>query len=305
MDIVEATLALYDIEWRLGPARAVALDTLTVATSQGRPASGTYLVANQMRVDSTANGWRATTDGGAVLTGTANGYGESWQLVVPGRLVETERWSEVEDLLTVVLTVGWRRAGWVPIHAGGITTRERGVLVCAGSMGGKTTFTLAMVRRGWQTLGDDKLLLGERGGLPIIGAAKHTLNVDPAVAAWFPELRGIAELPPYSAWTPKRRVRLAAHWPQAVAYEMTPSHVLVLERTALPGHELIVGELDRSETIGALLRQSVIPRDHEAARSSAGALGRLAEKTTGLRVQVPDGVFSRPGALDALERALQ
>ena len=101
-----------------------------------------------------------------------------------------------------MLTTGWRRAGWVPLHAAGLVApssgtsddRDRhGVIVCAMGGGGKTTFTVAMVRRGWRSLGDDKLLLrstdfGSVTEALIVASIKQILNVDPAAAALFPEL---------------------------------------------------------------------------------------------------------------------
>ena len=276
-------------------------------TSDAPPALGLFLEANQMLVDPLPDGLRATTSSGASLSGRFRSGGEAWQMSVPNQIATAERWSEVEDLVTVVLTTGWRRAGWVPFHGAALIRGDHGVLVCAGGMGGKTTFALALLRRGWRCLGDDKLLLRDDDGRPIVAAIKHVLNVDPDVAMWFPELRGLVDLPRYSAWTAKRRLPLSTHWPDAPALEMIPTHVLMLNRLSTdslgPGR-VRIHPLSRGETIAALLRQSVIPRDPRVARPIAATLARLGEQVRGFRVDVENNAYADPAALEAVEQAI-
>ena len=67
--------------------------------------------------------------------------------------------TDIESLLSLVLTEGWRAEGWIPLHAAAVVRFDTCALICAESGGGKTSLTAALVREGWQTLGDDKLLL--------------------------------------------------------------------------------------------------------------------------------------------------
>ena len=164
MSVVASSLAVYDgVSWSLSAVKPVDLNCLVVAGTSGPQARGDYLIAAQMRVDLTPDGMRATTNHGAQMDGHFDHAGERWDMRVPSSMVDLGLWPEIEDLLSLVLTTGWRRAQWVPLHAAGLTDGRRGVLVCATSGGGKTTFMMAMVRAGWRSLGDDKLLLQTAG----------------------------------------------------------------------------------------------------------------------------------------------
>jgi len=266
-----------------------------------------------MHVDPAADGLRATTDGGTVMLGRFSAGSERWVMTVDPGVVEAERWFDIEDLLTLVLTTGWRRLGWVPLHGGGLVppSGKGGVLVCAASGGGKTTFTLAMVRRGWQSLGDDKLLLraATSSGIandaeePFVASVKQMLNVDPAAAAWFPELGWIADEPAYSAWTDKRRVSLGRAWSHAPAAAMRPTHLAVVARQV--GHGgMRITPMSRGDAISALLHQTVIPADPVVARPITAAVARLAESVKAFRFETYEDTFGNVEAMAQAERAL-
>lgn len=304
-DLIRATLELYDVPWSLTARRHVQLDAGMLAHDGARPAAGDYLVCAQMLVDCLPGGaLRATTTDGATLVEERRPDGEDWRLEVPQSIQASGRWVQVEDLLSLVATTGWRRAGWVPLHAAGLVRDQRGLIVCAGSGGGKTTFTVAMLRRGWGTTGDDKLLLGIHGGAPVLAGIKHVLNLDPKVAAWFPEVGDIAAEPLYSAWSPKRRVPLARFWPDAPAVSMAATHALVLQRSPSGPAGVTVRRLGPGEVIAALLRQTVIPSHPSDARPIVRAITRLAQRVTGLAVQIGDDVYADPEAMRRVERAL-
>ena len=307
-DLIDQTLSLYDVPWTLGPRRRV-LVGVNVAPISGRPASGTYIEAARMHVDAARDGLLATTDNGASMVGSFSADGEIWHMTVDPVLIQNGRWFDIEDLLTLILTTGWRRAGWVPLHAGGLvpptsgSAAGHGVLVCAGSGGGKTTFTVALVRRGWQSLGDDKLLLRASRGQPLVASVKQMLNVDPAAAAWFPELAGIADYPEYSTWTPKRRVSLGRIWSHAPALTMQPTHLIVVSRIEGNGG-IDVSPMSSGEAISALLHQTVVPGDPSVARPIIAAVGGLGEGIRGFRFRLFEDAFTRLGALDDATRVL-
>jgi hypothetical protein len=256
-----------------------------------------------MLVDRTPGGMRATTEHGAEMVGTFDGDGERWLMRVPPRLADEQRWWEIEDLLSLVFTTGWRRAGWVPLHAAALTDGTRGILVCATSGGGKTTFMMALARAGWKALGDDKLLLRTDGPQPLIVAIKQMLNVDPAVDAWFPEVGDLRGRPAYSAWSPKRRVGLAELWPDSPAFSIRPTTIVNLERQQGPG-TLTVADMDGAATIGTLLRQTVIPLDPDEARWITRAIVTCARDANGVRLLVGDDAYRDPAAVAAFARQL-
>ena len=146
-------------------------------------------------------------------------------------------------------------------------------------------------------MGDDKLLVGDTGDWTIVAAVKHMLNVDPAIARWFPELGEISSLPAYSTWTPKRRVSLARLWPHAPAASMEPTHLVVINR--VPGRGGVrVTALDRTESISALLRQTVIPQDPTVARPITRTIAHLGERLAAARFDLFEDAFEDDAALD-------
>ena len=304
LDLLESTLSLYDVAWTLAPPKAVELAVDIVPLPVAEAARGGYMQCAQMLVDAQPDGLRATTTRGAELSGRFSEHGESWHLTVPARIPEERWWPEIEDLVSLIVTTGWRRAGWIPLHGAGLTRAGVGVVVCAASRGGKTTFSLAMARRGWRIVGDDKLLLGVVDGRPTVAAVKHMLNVDPALRNWFPELGDISELPIYSEWSPKRRVSLASIFPDAPASLMNVSHVISLVRHD-DGRDVQIEAMDMAETLSALLHQTVIPNDPRMARAIAASLVGIGQSARGLRVIVPDGIYAEPDALEPVEAALR
>jgi hypothetical protein len=302
-DLIASTFSLYDVSWANLPMRRVEL-SCAIGGAKAAGALGSYLECAQMLVDTTPDGLRATTTHGGVISATFAEDGEQWSMGVSEEIVSGGMWPEVEDMLSLVLTTGWRRAGWVPLHAGGLTDGAQGLLVCAGSGGGKTTFTLAMARRGWRALGDDKLLLAMNGRPQYVAAIKHMFNVDPAVGMWFPEVGDLGALPQYSAGTPKRRVSLRSFWPMAPATEMAATHLLTIERRP-DEHGIGISVMTTADAISTLLHQSVIPRDPSIAGPIARSLAMLGQRVSALRVTVGDDAYLDPDALLAVEESVR
>ena len=213
-DVIDATLGLYDVVWPAADVdRSVCIQVTDTSLPGPLAVVGEYLEAANMLVDRTAGGLRASTLGGATATGSFGPDGESWRLDIPPALAAGGRAYEIEDLLSLVLTTGWRRAGWVPLHGGGLVRDGRGLLCVATSGGGKTTFTVSLIRRGWRALGDDKVLLATAAGAPRVVGLLHVLNLDPRARDWFPEIGDLTEVAPYSGGSPKRRQPIEARWP--------------------------------------------------------------------------------------------
>jgi hypothetical protein len=129
------------------------------------------------------------------------------------------------------------------------------------------------------------------------------MNVDPAAAAWFPELGDLTLLPEYSAWSPKRRVSLSSVWPEAAALRGQPTHVVQLIRTKATA-QVRVSPLSAAERISVLLHQTVIPLDRTIARHITATLAVRAERLQGIRVEIPDDIYGDLQALDVVEEAL-
>jgi hypothetical protein len=223
---------------------------------------------------------------------------------VPDSLVEQGKLEEIEDVLSLVLTTGWRHEGWTPIHSAAVVKEHACVVICAPTGGGKTTLTAALVRRGWQVLGDDKLLLRMRDGRPNVAALLHTFNLHPKTREWFPEVGNLEHLPRYSVWTEKRKVSISSIWSHAPAQTAEPTLLISLRRN-MDVRDPIITELGEEGILETLLRQTVIPADRASARGIVSTVARTAVRLRGLSVEVPTDAYRDPQFLDLLESAIE
>lgn len=264
--------------------------------------AGTWLQTGRMHVDQTPEGMHATCQSG--LKAFFDRSAGRWDITLPPGPVDIWRLTDVEHLLSLALTTGWRTLGWVPVHAGTVVRDGVCAMLCAASGGGKTTFTTALLRRGWDSLGDDKLLLRCcAGGRPELRALVHSLNLFPHSVRWFPELDGITDLPAYSVWTDKRRVPMEWLRPDSALMQGEPTHIVRVTRSE-GGRGIRISDLSAHETLDLLLRQTVIPSDRILAGQIMGTVTRTAQCVRGLAVQVGDDAYDHPDYLDAFEEAV-
>jgi hypothetical protein len=301
-DKIAETLELYDLIWQ-APRREVKI--LASRSYAPEPAArGDFLRCARMLVDRTSDGLSASTTSGASAHARFDGARENWHITVPQSLVDQDKLEEIEDVLSLVLTTGWRREGWTPIHAAAVVKDTACVVICAPTGGGKTTLTAALVRRGWQVLGDDKILLRMSDGQPEIAALLHTFNLHPQTRNWFPEVGDLEQLPRYSVHTEKRKVRIASIWSHALAKMARPSLLISLRRNNDVNHA-VVGALNEKGVLETLLRQTVIPADRATARDIISTVAHAARRLRGLNVEVPTDAYRDPQFLVALESAIQ
>jgi hypothetical protein len=295
-----ATLGLYDVLWE-PPRLAVQIDVVR-SEALAPIAAGTYLECARMKVDAEPPGLRATCP-----SGVAACYDESknsWAITAPAAFDVSAHPEDVEDLLSLVLTTGWRRAGWVPMHAAAIVNGSRCVFLCASSGGGKTSLAAALIRRQWQTLGDDKVLLRIGAGRTVeLAALMHHFNLHPKAQEWFAEVGDLRRFPAYSAWTEKRRVQVEDIWPGKAAWRGRPTHLVSLAQRE-GGTGIKIMPLPRAEILATLLRQTVVPRDRKIAGEILSTVAAAARELEGLRVEIGAEAYRDPGGLEALERAL-
>jgi len=264
---------------------------------------GSYLICARMRVDATADGLHATGESGAACRFVSQT--RQWSITVPRGAVQERVPEDVEDLVGLVLATAWREAGWVPLHAGAVGTDGCCALLTAPSGGGKTTLTAALIRRGWLTLGDDKLLLRtDPTGRPQLRALLHNFNLHPDTRRWFPEVGDLRALPRYSEWTEKRRVRIGDIWPNRILNSQEPTHLVQIERRA-DGDGVTVSALDHGAILSTLLRQTVVPREPAMARHILATVAATAKRLVGWRVDIGGNAYHDPECLAALEAVLR
>ncbi len=289
-DAIAKTLLLHDVPWSDPHSISV---SVRYATTPEEPAVGNYLVCGQMRADTTPTGLRATCESGAHAE--YDRERGAWRISLPKPIPE-----DTEHLTLLIATTGWRQLGWVPLHAGGVLYGEHCALVCAPSGGGKSTLLAGLIRRGAETLGDDKLLIRIDDGGPRARALVHNMNLHPQTRSWFPEVGDLSLLPRYSAWTQKRKVAIRDYWPDAPRSEALPSHLISLQRGDA-GTSLTLRPLSFDETLSVLLRQTVFPRDRELARSILDTVAQTARALHGFEAMLPEGAYDDPECLKTLE----
>ncbi len=265
---------------------------------------GNYLRCGRMQVDRRGAHYLAVTRCSFVALGTCNdGRGDRWIVAVPPQTVFHEpEIGEMEDIFSLICTIAWRAEGWTAVHAGAVMKGQTCALLCAASGGGKSTLTAALVANGWQTLGDDKLLLRIREGLPFLASVLQTFNLDPGTSRWF-DVGDIEGLPRYSAWTQKRRVHVDRIGNGLAAESARPTHLICLVRSS-GVNGMRVSKLDDAAVLPALLRQIVIPSDREAARSILQTAISCARTMQGLQLEIGDDAYARSGWLAAIEDAI-
>jgi hypothetical protein len=298
---VADTLDLYNVPW---PDERMHLHLEIRAGANEVPMGpGRYLECARMNVDHSGTATLvATCRSGAVASGDPRTG--KWNVQVPGDADDPWILTDMESVLSLVLTEGWRAAGFVPVHAGTVVRNGKCTLICAESGGGKTTLTAALIRRGWQTLGDDKLLLRiNTDGTPELSALVHTFNLDPRSRSWFPEVGDLERLPVYSEWTEKRKVHPESIWPGSTIVRAAPTHLLQIRRSDT-ARSVSISTLENSAVLSALLHQTVVPSDALTARRILSTVGATASQLEGFHVALGENTYSDPDCLAELESLL-
>jgi len=86
-----------------------------------------------------------------------------------------------------------KRQGLYNIHAAGLSSNGQGLLFTGTTGSGKSTLTLALLRAGFEWLGDDTLYLSQEGARVRALAFPDEIDVTDQTIGFFPEL---ADLPP-------------------------------------------------------------------------------------------------------------
>ena len=299
-DAALQSLELFGVDWA-SPLRRVRIRLDRRAVD--KRAEGSFLTCARMNVDASEALVFASTISGICTIGFSLQHFDTWQISAPWTAFTEPVVGDIEDLLGLALPVGWRREGWVPVHAAAVEKDGRCLILCAPSGGGKSTMTTALMRNGWRTLGDDKLLLRCDGATPSLHALLATFNLHPQTTRWFSEIGDLEELQRYSAWTDKRRVSVDRIAPGASAVRARPTHVVRLSRNP-GGSGIAVRPLRRDELLATLLRQIVVPRRPEVARQIVATAAATVAAMTGIDVAVGDDAYQDSAWLRKIERAL-
>lgn len=301
MDMAAGPLAQYDVSWEK-PHLPVRVD-LEEAHEPAIMVEGNYLKCARMNVDETPVSMYATCRSGCSCSYSLEE--DRWVIAVPsGAVQEWEIFSDLDDLMGLILTTSWRRTGWIPVHAGAVAKESSCTIVCAPAGAGKSTLVTAMICRGWETLGDDKLLLriGENSRVQL-AALVHTLHLDSKTERWVPQAKNLNSFPGHSPNAKKRRVQIDRFWPGKAVRKGTPTHLVqVILREDLRG--VHVDPMKENDVLSALLHQTVIPKNTVTAKQILSTIAYAASKLKGLKVTIGQDAYDDYECLSPLEGAL-
>ncbi len=88
-----------------------------------------------------------------------------------------------------------------PVHAGCVSLRGRGVLLCGDSGAGKSTLSYACARTGWTYISDDASYILNGGAGRIVTGNCHQVRFRSSAANLFPEIEGL-DITPRAAGKP-------------------------------------------------------------------------------------------------------
>lgn len=301
LERASAPLSMYNVTWP-EPLHTVDI-SITVRDGEQPPAKGRFMTCARMMVDNTESGLYASSQSGS--TCLSRNTGRNWSIAIPHTHSDTQIREDMVDFLNLALTESWRGIGWIPLHAASITSDKSCALLCATAGGGKSTLTASMIRRGWKTLGDDKLLLRkDEDGTVEVAALLHNFNLHPRTRDWFPEVGDLTGLPPYSPWTEKRRVRIESIWPGTTSTGSRPTHLIEVARQA-DVHGIRLTPLPHAKVLPQLMRQTVIPGHPAWASQILATLAAAAARIQGWRIDVGDDAYESGEHLAGLEELLQ
>ncbi|HEY3930545.1 MAG TPA: hypothetical protein VGL89_19385 [Candidatus Koribacter sp.] len=128
---------------------------------------------------------------------------------------DREFWAE--QWLPVIVGVAGIAAGVLPLHSACVVKNGRGVLIAGESMAGKSTFSVAMAKQGFELLSDDWTYI-HRGINALFARGFHLpVKLLPDAAAFFPELHELRPAPTlngeiaYTATAGRLGVECTAH----------------------------------------------------------------------------------------------
>lgn len=156
-------------------------------------------------------------------------------------------WALSHPLMTIPLIEMLKRRNLFSVHAAGVASRGRGMLIPGSSGSGKSTLALALARAGIGFLGDDMLFLARDGsGLQALGFPEAFDLTDDSLRL-FPELGDLLAVEREAGW-PKRQLRAEERYGAEIVWRCRPKilvfpHVAHTERSVLapmdPGEALL------------------------------------------------------------------
>jgi hypothetical protein len=221
---------------------------------------------------------------------------EGWTRISVTDPSPAAEWRVSHPLLTLPLIEMLKRRGLFSLHAAGVSRNGRGVLLVGASGSGKTTLSLALIRAGFDFLGDDMVFLSDRAGDLQVCAFPDEVDVTEQTARFFPELQFLLARERRPGW-PKWAFRAEAVFDAHVAWTCRPA-AIVFPRVG-------TAETSRLEPLRAdqaLLEMApnVLLTEPRACQEHLDILARLANETPCFRLSTGRDFVALPELLGQL-----
>jgi hypothetical protein len=194
---------------------------------------------------------------------------------------EHDEWLGSHPLFTVAITELLKRQGLFGVHAAGAELDGRAILFAAASGAGKSTLSIAMARRGFGFLGDDRVFLhGAREALRVL-PFPDDIDLRDGTPQLFEELRPILDTPKKAGW-PKWKLRATELYQTTIPRECVPGLLIIPAISGEARSEFI--DIDPHEALLELV-PNVMLTENRATRAHLDALTQLTQQSRCLRLR--------------------
>lgn len=209
-----------------------------------------------------------------------------------------QAWYVSHPLFTIPLHVILKQQGRYMVHAATLAHEGHGLLVSGVSGAGKTTLALALVRAGWEFLGDDTVFVSAQGPDWIGHGFPDEVDITPQTAGFFPELAPWSR-PLVPGERPKRAVCAAQVYGIQPRWDCQP-RVLVFPQSIRTG-ETRLEPMAPSEALVGLMN-NVLRTDRAGSQGHLDALAGLVRQCDCYRVWTGQDFGEIPGRMRELLR---
>ncbi len=188
---------------------------------------------------------------------------------IRGWLCASRGWDAGRLLIHPVCYELFRHAGLFPMHAAGAVRNGHAVIFSGRGGSGKSTSAVALVRSGFELLGDDLILLQSNSAGVRVLSWPQRIRVTRKTAAMVPEIAHLRNAPGRL----KKAFSLRDVYGRDHALSARPRLILFPELTRQPGHAAV--PLDPATALCRLLPNSLYVVEPQTAAKHFDALARL------------------------------